>query len=766
MAPKREREEDEHPVAERGGAGIEEAAGGHVLTIEAMMERINELQEMIVVKETAQEMKESKLKEDLGRSVQEALEKYRGEQEKVSKLESIIKAQAEARRNQLAAQTQAQPQQTTTTNSSAEIKALEKQLGEKSTQLTTEQRIVATLRKRISELENPAGVAPVTAPAPPAQPQEPQVPKAQLEASRKLFRQRIHEKDQELEKLQKKYDNLDEDFEELNREVEDLNEQAKELNETIDLDRAQIAELKAKNKEISDSAQLARHQATAIRTHLEQEVENLKDKITYLNLDISLAAADKDVLQNQVDQLKAAAPSAELTDQVSHLNNQVSDLHDQIADLTKKLDDEVKKVEDEHYERRGAEVALELRRDSWNQTEKDLKRQISALKDEAKRLNAVIAGRTANDQATDRPTTNNLGDEVAKLQRIIAAQTAEIANGEKAKKALTRKVEEVRKTALKRIESEKAKTSHIESEAKYYHREAAQFEEAAEHYYQETLELRREINRIKSQVQVPAPAAVPAARPALSFSRIEAVSTAPVVPRPTTPAAATTSRRPAPTTPSPPAAPTNQQPSLSLPPSPPPSLPRPSQYELARQDVPDTDTWWFDPTAFDNRWQPHTFVFRRTRPFCDDCRTRRALRLVNGEWKLPEGFSAHRRDPCAEHAKPWYPPAEKAFWRKPQWHPQCADCIETDSRESGEEDKLPQQLRESLACRDHGCQWVAHDRVEAEARFVLAEHGRKQEEREAASLRHEQHLAQYRAVYGSGWPLFKGGDPPKNFGAQ
>lgn len=57
MAPKREREEDEHPVAERGGAGIEEAAGGHVLTIEAMMERINELQEMIVVKETAQEMK-------------------------------------------------------------------------------------------------------------------------------------------------------------------------------------------------------------------------------------------------------------------------------------------------------------------------------------------------------------------------------------------------------------------------------------------------------------------------------------------------------------------------------------------------------------------------------------------------------------------------------------------------------------------------------------------------------------------------------------
>lgn len=56
MAPKREREEDEHPVAERSGAGIEEAAGGHVLTIEAMMERINDLQEMIVVKETAHEM--------------------------------------------------------------------------------------------------------------------------------------------------------------------------------------------------------------------------------------------------------------------------------------------------------------------------------------------------------------------------------------------------------------------------------------------------------------------------------------------------------------------------------------------------------------------------------------------------------------------------------------------------------------------------------------------------------------------------------------
>lgn len=57
MAPGREHEEDEQPVAERSGAGVEEATGGHVLPIEAMMELINGLQEMIVVKENAHEMK-------------------------------------------------------------------------------------------------------------------------------------------------------------------------------------------------------------------------------------------------------------------------------------------------------------------------------------------------------------------------------------------------------------------------------------------------------------------------------------------------------------------------------------------------------------------------------------------------------------------------------------------------------------------------------------------------------------------------------------
>lgn len=51
MAPKRDREEDEQPVAARGGAGVEAPTGGHLLTIDTLMQKIAQLQEQIVNKD-------------------------------------------------------------------------------------------------------------------------------------------------------------------------------------------------------------------------------------------------------------------------------------------------------------------------------------------------------------------------------------------------------------------------------------------------------------------------------------------------------------------------------------------------------------------------------------------------------------------------------------------------------------------------------------------------------------------------------------------
>ncbi len=61
MAPKRDREEDEQPIAARGGAGVEAPTGGHVLTIDTLMQTITALQEQIAKKDKQLEAKEQEV---------------------------------------------------------------------------------------------------------------------------------------------------------------------------------------------------------------------------------------------------------------------------------------------------------------------------------------------------------------------------------------------------------------------------------------------------------------------------------------------------------------------------------------------------------------------------------------------------------------------------------------------------------------------------------------------------------------------------------
>lgn len=168
--------------------------------------------------------------------------------------------------------------------------------------------------------------------------------------------------------------------------------------------------------------------------------------------------------------------------------------------------------------------------------------------------------------------------------------------------------------------------------------------------------------------------------------------------------------------------------------------------------MPDIESWWYDEDQFAETWQGATFEYRRRKPFCKNCRTRRALRLVDGEWKTPADF--FRKLPCAEHSKPWYPEGGNPVWQKKCWKEDCADCIESDARVSGEEDQLPEQLKREYACCGPNC--TDHsDRLQAKARFVLAENRRFEAEKVAAWWRHHENLEKYRAVYGRRWPASK-----------
>jgi hypothetical protein len=190
------------------------------------------------------------------------------------------------------------------------------------------------------------------------------------------------------------------------------------------------------------------------------------------------------------------------------------------------------------------------------------------------------------------------------------------------------------------------------------------------------------------------------------------------------------------------------------------SPPSPSSYD-ARLDVADIDAWWFDEPQFEENWKAATFIYRRTRPHCDDCRTRKALRLIDDEWKLPEDF--HLKIPCDKHAKSWLPLNDDPGCRWSRWNRHCADCIAADSRESGQEDFLPKEVKDSLRCRDPTCKADVHDKIQSEARFVLAEHDRKKNEKWEAQRRHIEKLAEYRGKFGRFWPTFKGDRPPTNF---
>lgn len=171
----------------------------------------------------------------------------------------------------------------------------------------------------------------------------------------------------------------------------------------------------------------------------------------------------------------------------------------------------------------------------------------------------------------------------------------------------------------------------------------------------------------------------------------------------------------------------------------------------ARDDDPTIDKWWFDHKEFDKKWKPAPFEYRRCRPYCEDCRTRRALRLVNGEWTLPEDFNL--KVTCPAHPR--------LFSEETQyWLCNCPDCIQLNAPQSGEEDSLPEGLKEKYRCRDVGCQLDVHAEINARARWVLLEY---HHQRQAAQDEHKRRLEEGRAAYGPFWPFYKGVLPPKNF---
>jgi hypothetical protein len=170
----------------------------------------------------------------------------------------------------------------------------------------------------------------------------------------------------------------------------------------------------------------------------------------------------------------------------------------------------------------------------------------------------------------------------------------------------------------------------------------------------------------------------------------------------------------------------------------PPSSPPTPAYD-PRVDVPDIESWWFDEERFAASWPAATFEYKRAIPYCDNCRTRRALRPgPEGEWKVPA--ACHHRRRCDEHR----------FWA---WDPECPACIEADSP-SSQEEQLPERLRQKYKCRGYSCP-PHHDLLQQQARFLLAEGEAFEEARRAAWWRHQELLDKYRAVYGRAWPAHK-----------
>ncbi|OIW31097.1 hypothetical protein CONLIGDRAFT_299623 [Coniochaeta ligniaria NRRL 30616] len=968
MAPKRDREEDEHPVVAREGAGIEAPTGGHLVTIEALMQKIDVLKEKledmedkrddailqwskrngemhIMLREKDKKMEEKlaeKAKEaeetmknyklSVQRTTREGWDKYREEQKKVENLTKLVKQQAEVQRNLLAQQqAQTQPQNTGNNNKAAEIKGLEKDLAEKSTQLTVEQRIVATLKARIAQLENPSGAAITLTPAPAAvQPQDSHevthVPKGQLEAARKLFRTRINEKEAELKKVQEKLEDLEYRLDEQENTLEEHKECEEiidELHGTIDVrDRTiqelntNIQELKTTVKKETTAAQLDRHRLTGARSIHDGQINDLKSKITDLTtrlcfetaaknqlqaqsnglqnttlqveeyedeikrleaqvtgltsklslakdentqLDQKLTKLDVDTteteeklkaeietLKRQITQLASTEKTAgdQATNQNTALNAQVTSLTAQVTDLTAQVTGLTSKLCFAEGENTKLDQQVKTLVATTTQTENDLNLQVENLKRKINQLKS--ADQTAGNQATQQnialtAQVTSLTEQVTALNNQVVAQTTELAKEKEAKQKLEQKVkqkvQDFKRAALQQIQTAQNSSSQYQEQVTQLKQIIVSYEAQAKahvctpaqetppapttpapttstvggwndwdvpvvkltdlfadwHLKLDEEENSRRIIAVKDQ-HAPAqraPAQERSSAPIITVTDQNAPARhAPAQEQSSTPITPVTDHRasarhaPAPattahsfarsgisivtsfsdssTTSS--SSPTSAigssaSKSATTPASSPatsptdPSPPPPTPYD-AREDVPDIESWWFDPTTFNRTWEPETFEYRRCRPYCDNCRTRGALRLVDNQWTLPADFG--RKIPCAEHSKWWYPPTEKACFQKPLWNPQCQDCIEGDARASGEEDKLPEELKEQLACRDHSCQWAVHDLVEQRARFVLYEQSRKKEEAAAAWRLHEEKLAHYRAIYGRYWPASKG----------
>jgi hypothetical protein len=671
-------------------------------------------------------------------------------------------------------------------------------------ELETQKRIAEKNQKDFEELKR--AIASNHPPAPEATPsvvahQAPAgyVLRAHLESSRKLARQRVNELQQKIVGLEKKIEELEDatyedTLAEKDREIDDLQELVAELRESADLEKQQLEHIRAGSVDRA-SVESALNQKEAVIDHLTAQVKTLQAKVegltaegTHLQAQFNCQNYTKNDLEEQVKKLKDTISQTEQRDQA-----QTEDLHVRIQELSSyqeqvtKLNHTISQAEEKH----DAEI-------------KDLNAQIGELSSRAQ---------TTQHQAEVQ--TASLNSQLTDLNTQLAEKKTE--NGR-----LQQQIRQLGQVAENHVQGAQGDASQFKKQYEHYRRQATELQQEVE---QLNLTLKDYEGQARAHVCIPAAVHdTPAQTPVFSFSNIRSESTAPVNPplsqgapaattdytwwpseiddldagfkklsldtndayhNPTViyrhaPASAavaisfTTSTSPPPLLATPSSSPpknasTSAPPLLATPssstpkkasaaPSPPPSPP-PTPYD-AREDVPDIDNWWYDREHFKQTWQPATYQYRRTRPFCDNCRTRRALRLVKGKWKRPAEF--YRRLPCPEHAKPWCAPGRNPVWQKSCWKEDCADCIETDARVSGDEGQLPKRLREKYRCCGPNCA-DGSDRIQAKSRFVLAEVKRFEDEDVAALFLHQQNLEKYRAVYGRHWPAFKGEECPRNF---
>ncbi|KAB5560206.1 hypothetical protein GE09DRAFT_1236788, partial [Coniochaeta sp. 2T2.1] len=754
------------PDLQRRGAGVQELAGGHVLTIETLTKQLDENSQKMkdyaqqVAKQNVEiEMKNREIaaKEQVAQALRDDADKRASEHKKT--VDELIKEKDNYKKLQTkclelvgriqelkkAAQDQSGPQSRTGITN-AEFNALRNELN-------IHQRRADKLSKENAQLK----AAPTTAPAPttafaaPAVPVKESAEYKELEKRHERIKEEIRKRNKkqtdEIEKLTKEVEQLQDKkaddarlIEELENDGEYYENQAKQLRDrVVELEANLNGDLAERLNEVNETCDI-----------LQQDKDNLQQQLRILQnstvsvADYNAAVSQRDVTlshqNNQTDQLNRLVAQRD-----AEIHVLQRDLEEAREDLENISDDrEEVKAECAIFQNDTAELRRELKKERDEKV--GLQAHIAALQgqlsgsqtqiaslqaelNEEKRSSQEKVGQLGNDLRAAKDARNDVYNQAVEH---INGQNAELGTLKNENAALREQV-----TASEATKGEeKVSSSQFQAQYSLYRTKATKLEK-------QVGELQAVLADYEAQARAHVCAAAEQTPPApanyLSYSGSTTVTTAPEAPTTSSDdeidelcdlvanchlnlaeEAELYPARPQLSTPSP------SSPLPPLPSSPLPPPPITLQTPLTPPPSPPNATVNDDLDGFESR----EYIRRGLHPHCADCRTRKILRPdpASGEWKRPDRW--WKRKPCAAHSEWWYPVAARPFNRQPAWCSACPDCIQADLDEFGSglpEDQLPEELAEKYRCRDPQCEpWDRHLQVLDFAGHVLAEEKRKQ----------------------------------------